>query len=489
MENTLDGYFISQVPSGKFLFLNRRSCSLIGYTMKEALNLTIRDVIDPESQDLINARITARLNGRFMKFDREIYRLIRKDGTAFSAEVSTSMVTFQEQTAVQGVLRDITEQQRLQEQIQKADRMQAIGTLAGGIAHDFNNLLMGIQGRTSLMLIDLDASHQHYEQLRGIEDHVKRAANLTNQLLGFARGGKYQVSPIDLNQLIEKNAGLFGRTKKEISIKTKLPQGIWTVEVDKSQIDQVLLNLCVNAWQAMPGGGQLQIQTRNCQLSKQFVKAFSLKPGKYVEISVEDTGIGMEPEVRKRIFEPFFTTKGKGKGTGLGLASAYGIIKNHDGMITVQSEKGKGTTFFIYLPASEKDVAEVVIRPEEPAPGDGTILIVDDEEMIIEVGEALLKKLGYRVLTADSGEEGIEVYRKNKDVIALVILDMVMPGMNGADTYCRLKKINPGIRILLSSGYSLEGAAKEILQESTDGFIQKPFDVKKLSDKIQQFLN
>lgn len=488
VENTLDGYFICHIPSGQFLFLNRGIVRLFGYTMKEALSLTIRDVIVPEAHDYINELIQARLMGKFMKFDRQVYLAIRKDGSTFRAEVSTSMVTFQDQTAIQGILRDITDQEHLQEQIQKAERMQAIGTLAGGIAHDFNNLLMGIQGRTSLMLMDTEEAHQNHEQLIGIEDYVKRAANLTSQLLGFARGGKYQIDPVDLNELIRHNAGMFGRTKKEISIHTKFQESIWTVEVDKSQIDQVLLNLYVNAWQAMPGGGQICIQTKNCNLDDSFVRPFFLKPGRYVEISVGDTGVGMDQATRKRIFEPFFTTKEKERGTGLGLASAYGIIKNHDGIITVQSEKGKGATFTIYLPASEKVVSDVKFLPDEQVPGEGTILLVDDEELILDVGKGILDKLGYRTLIADSGKEAIEIYRENQNVITLVILDMVMPEMNGRETYDRLKEINPQIKILLSSGYSIDGAARDILKGSSDGFIQKPFDVKILSGKINQLL-
>jgi two-component system, cell cycle sensor histidine kinase and response regulator CckA len=488
VENTLDGYFICRIPSGKFLFLNRRILRLFGYTMKEVLNLTLRDMVIPEAYDNISELIQARLKGKFMKFDRQIYRAIRKDGSTFRAEVSTSMVTFQDQTAIQGVLRDITDQEHLQEQIQKAERMQAIGTLAGGIAHDFNNLLMGIQGRTSLMLIDTEESHPDYDQLKGIEDHVRRAANLTNQLLGFARGGKYQIVAVNLNELIKKNAAMFGRTKKEISIHTKLQQNIWTVEVDKSQLDQVLLNLYVNAWQAMPGGGQIYIKTKNRMLAESFVRPFFLKPGKYIEVSVEDTGVGMDHETRKRIFEPFFTTKEKERGTGLGLASAYGIIKNHDGIITVQSDKGKGSNFSIYLPASEKIVSDVKIIPEEQRPGEGTVLLVDDEDMILEVGKAILDKLGYCTLTADSGERALEIYRGNQNEIELVILDMVMPEISGAETYDRLKEIDPQIKILLSSGYSLDGDARGILKGSSDGFIQKPFDIKILSGKLRQLL-
>jgi PAS domain S-box-containing protein len=488
VENTLDGYFICQIPSGKFLFLNHRICSLAGYTMQEGLNLTMWDVIDPEVHDQIAALIQDRLNGKFMKFDRQIYPAIRKDGSVFRAEVSTSLVTFQGQTAVQGVLRDITEQERLQEQLQKAERMQSIGTLAGGIAHDFNNLLMGIQGRTSLMLLDVDKSHPFYGQLKGVEDHVKRAVDLTNQLLGFAMGGKYQVAPVDLNRLIQENVSMFARTKKELSINIKFQENIWSAEVDRSQIDQVLLNLYVNAWQAMPGGGQLYIQTKNCRLDDKFVKPFHVEPGKYVEISITDTGVGMDDETRKRIFDPFFTTKERGRGTGLGLASAYGIIKNHDGIITAQSEKGKGTTFTIYLPASNKAVSEVPIATQAQLEGTGTILLVDDEEMILDVGKAMLEKLGYRILTAASGQAALDIFRRNPAEIDLVILDMIMPEMNGGETYKRLKEIDTRVRVLLCSGYTVDGVANDILRQSSNGFIQKPFDIKKLSLKVREAL-
>jgi PAS domain S-box-containing protein len=488
VENTLDGYFICQIPSGKFLFLNRRICSLAGYTMEEGLNLTIWDVIDPAAHEQVAGLIQDRLNGKFMKFDRQIYTSIRKNGSVFRAEVSTSLVTFQGQTAVQGVFRDITEQELLQEQLQKAERMQSIGTLAGGIAHDFNNLLMGIQGRTSLMLTDVEKSHPFYTQLSGIEDHVKRAVELTNQLLGFAMGGKYQVAPADLNHLIRENASMFGRTKKELSINFKLQENIWPAEVDKNQIDQVLLNLYVNAWQAMPGGGELYIQTKNCRLDERCVKPFNVEAGKYVEISVRDSGVGMDEETRKRIFDPFFTTKERGRGTGLGLASAYGIIKNHDGIISARSEKGKGATFTIYLPASDRPVSEIEIAPEEQLSGSGTILLIDDEEMILDVGKALLEKLGYRVLAADGGRQGLEIYRRNPAEIDLVILDMIMPEMNGAETYERLKEMDPRVKVLFSSGYTMSSVAKDILKQGSHSFIQKPFDLKKLSHTVRQAL-
>ena len=381
------------------------------------------------------------------------------------------------------------EKAELESRLQQAQKMEAMGTLAGGIAHDFNNLLMAIQGRTSIMLIEKDSSHPDIRHLKGIEDNVESAADLTRQLLGFARGGKYEVSSTDLNELIEKQNRMFGRTKKEITIHGRYEEDLWSVEVDRGQIEQVLLNLYVNAGQAMLGGGDLHLETENLTLDENYVKPFSVEPGKYVKISVTDTGVGMDKATQERIFEPFFTTKEIGRGTGLGLASAYGIIKNHSGFINVYSEKGLGTTFNIYLPASEKEAIEEEKPAGDTLRGTETVLFVDDEDMIIEVAEGLFEQLGYRVLTAKNGKEAIEIYEENKEHIDIVLLDMIMPDMSGSDTYDKMKKIDPDIKVLLSSGYSINGQATEIMDRGCNGFIQKPFKMKELSQKLRGILD
>jgi CheY-like chemotaxis protein len=281
---------------------------------------------------------------------------------------------------------------------------------------------------------------------------------------------------------------MFGRAKKEIKIHRKYRKNLWNVEVDQGQIEQVLLNLYVNAWQAMPGGGELFIQTENVFLEDKDVKPYDLVPGRYVSISVADTGLGMDRKIQDRIFDPFFTTKEMSRGTGLGLASAYGIIKNHGGIINVYSEKGEGSTFNIYLPASTKSAVSKKEPVTEIQRGSGTIMLVDDEEMIIDIGEQLLQRLGYKVLVAGDGKAAEEVYRTNKDSIDMVILDMVMPGIGGGETYEKLKNINPDVKVLLSSGYSLNGEAKEILNRGCSGFIQKPFNLEGLSRKIHEIL-
>ena len=367
--------------------------------------------------------------------------------------------------------------------------MEAIGTLASGIAHDFNNMLTGIMGRTSLMSMDTDLTHFHFEHLKGIEEYVKSAADLMKHLLSFASGGKYEVKPTDINELVKRQNLMFGWTKKEISIQGKYEKNLWNAEVDQGQIEQVLLNLYVNAWQAMPGGGNLYLQTENVVLKENDFMVSQVQPGKYVRISITDTGEGMDEATQQRIFEPFFTTKEMGRGTGLGLASVYGIIKNHKGFINVYSDKGFGTTFYIYLPASEKGIMREKELPKELVRGTETLLLVDDEEVIIEVGTQLLQKIGYDVLVARSGEEAIDVYSENMGRIDMVILDLIMPDMKGCLVYDALKGINPHVKALLSSGYSVDGQATEILNRGCNVFIQKPFNTKDISQKIRDILD
>jgi CheY-like chemotaxis protein len=367
--------------------------------------------------------------------------------------------------------------------------MEAIGTLAGGIAHDFNNLLMGIQGYASLSLINLDSSHPNYERLKRIEEQVQSGADLTKQLLGFARGGRYQVKPTDMNDIIEKTSSMFGRTKKEISIHRKFAEDLWIVEVDRGQMEQVLLNLYVNAWQAMPGGGEIYLETENIILDDELSLSYAVEPGQYIKLSMTDNGTGMDEKTKERIFDPFFTTKAIGRGTGLGLAMVYGIIKGHKGMINVFSEPGCGATFTIYLPASKREVVKEKSETGIIVRGTETILLVDDEKMVLEVNKELLESMGYRVYAVGSGQEAIAVFMEKRDEIDLVILDMIMPGISGGGTFDRFREINSEIKVLLSSGYSLNGEAASIMDRGCNGFLQKPFHVKKLSQKVREILD
>jgi PAS domain S-box-containing protein len=388
-----------------------------------------------------------------------------------------------------GVARDISDRKRLETQLRHAQKMEAVGTLAGGIAHDFNNLLMGIQGYASLIMLKTDREHPNYKNLNSIETLVQNGADLTKQLLGFARDGKFDVKSTDMNEIARETLRMYGRTKREISIYEEYEEAIWPVEVDQGQLQQVLLNLFVNAGQAMPGGGDLTLVTNNLILGAHEAKEFGLPPARYVRISISDSGIGIDEGTQQRIFEPFFTTKERGHGTGLGLASAYGIIQNHQGTIDVVSQVGEGAIFHIYLPASDKAIKDEkpIINHQHDSPE--TVLLVDDEDFILKVGSQILQELGYAVLTACSGQEALEIYSEKKDEIDIVVLDMIMPGMGGGETFDSIKALKLDAKVLLSSGYSIMGEASDILSRGCQGFIQKPFTMKSFSEKLRQILD
>jgi len=487
VENANDAIFIAQNEIIKFP--NPKTEELTGYSAEELVKIPFINHIHPEDRDMVLNRQKRRLKGEKLPSTYS-FRIINRAGEELWVQLNVVLTKWEECPATLNFLRDITPQKRLETQLIQSQKIEAIGTLAGGIAHDFNNLLMGIQGNASLMLLDIDSSHPYYEKLENIEHCVQSGAELTRQLLGFARGGKYEVKPINFNELIKRTSMIFGRTKKEIKIYSKYQKYIWTVEADSEQIEHVLLNLYVNAWQAMPEGGELYLQSENVTLlDEEYVRPFNAEPGRYVKISITDTGEGMDEETRKRVFDPFFTTRDMGRGTGLGLASAYGIIRNHGGIINIYSEKGEGTTFNIYLPASEKEVIEEKRLHEEVVKGTETFLLVDDEDMVINVGSKMLKEMGYKVFTARNGKEAIRLYEENKKGIDMVILDMIMPDIGGGEAYDKLKRINLGIKVLLSSGYSIDGQAKKILERGCDGFIQKPFNMKQLSQKIRIILD
>ncbi|MBN2809254.1 MAG: PAS domain S-box protein [Deltaproteobacteria bacterium] len=386
-------------------------------------------------------------------------------------------------------LRNITHQKRIELQLQQAQKMEAVGALAGGIAHDFNNLLTAIQGHISVIQLKSELEPLLEKKLSRIEKIIARGANLTKQLLGFARGGKYQLEVLNLNQVINDSLELFARTHKELTVTTKLAEKLYRVEADQGQIDQLLLNLYVNAWQAIQDfrkSGRLTIETTNFEINER--SHLHLAPGSYVRIAISDNGCGMNKETQKRIFEPFFSTKQRGTGTGLGLSSVYGIVKNHGGMVTVYSEPKLGTTFNIYLPAVTKNVKEQEKGDLKIVAGQGTILVVDDEAIVREVNVELISELGYQVISANNGRQALEIYAEKKNNIDLVILDMIMPEMSGAEVFSLLKEINPDVKVLLASGYSVEGQAARIMAQGCNGFIQKPFTLELLSNKIDIIL-
>jgi two-component system cell cycle sensor histidine kinase/response regulator CckA len=465
---------------------------VFGYTRDEVFGKNLDEIIAKpiEVKTLIKQVFTGK---RLSPQDIVCYR---KDGTPVDVIVAASPIQIDgEFQGAVAVYTDITEPKRAEEekkaleaQLRYAQKMEAIGTLAGGIAHNFNNLLMGIQGNTSLMLLETDSSHPNYSRLKSIEKSVQSGAKLTSQLLGYAREGRYEIKPLNVNRLVRETSDTFATAKREIRVHRELDEDPWGILADQGQIEQVLLNLYVNAADAMPTGGDLFLKTEKVTHLDIRNKSFEVKPGNYVLITVRDTGVGMDKKTIERIFDPFFTTKGMSRGTGLGLASVYGIIKAHGGYIDVESNKGEGATFSIYLPASRRKVREEGEPSLKIATGTETVLLVDDEEMILEVSTQMLETMGYKVMVARGGKEAIEVYEKSRDAIDLVILDMVMPDMGGGAAYDRMREINPEIKVLLSSGYSIDGQAAEIMERGCDGFIQKPFDVKELSRKIREVL-
>ena len=495
LESIEEGYFETDLE-GNLTFFSNPFCKILGYSRSQLIGANTRRYTTPETAEKM-VRVTNRLLQSGMPENVSNYDVIRPDGNKVLLELSLSILKEPDEEPIgfRGVLRDVSERKKTEEekhkleyQLQQMQKMESIGTLAGGITHDFNNILMGIQGNASLMLLKIDSDHPNYEKIKNIEAYVQNGTALTKQLLGFARRGKYLVKATDLNDIIDKSSALFARTRKDVQIKTNLEDSLWTVEVDRGQIEQVLLNLYVNAWQAMPDGGSLYLRTENVMLDRSYVKPYKVEPGRYVKISITDTGTGIDKGTLERIFEPFFTTKEMGRGTGLGLASVYGIIKSHEGYINVYSELDQGTTFTIYLPASGKEAVEDTKLIAEILKGSGTILLIDDEKMILDVGRELLEELGYTVLSATSGQEAIEIFQESRDKIDMIIMDMIMPGMSGSDTFDCMKEISPNVKILLSSGYSINGQATNILQRGCDGFIQKPFNINKLAETVQKII-
>ena len=495
LDNVDDAVYILDLE-GNVLEANEAAYSWLGYTPKLFFELNIADIIPREdARSIIDQLGKGIQDGRPQKIIVETSHT-KTDGELIPVEIHSRAISYRGRTVILNAARDITlrieaekEKKLLQSQLLHSQKMEAIGTLAGGIAHDFNNLLMGIQGYISLMRLQTNPDDPNGEYIQGIENAVTSAANLTNQLLGFARKGKYALKQTCINDTVIKSAKMFTRTRKEIVTHQQLQDNIWSVRVDPGQIEQVLINLYLNAWHAMPQGGDLCIQTENVYLSDHYCKPFEVPGGNYVKVSITDTGSGIDEEIIERIFEPFFTTKDVGKGTGLGLASAYGIIKNHNGIIRVYSEKDHGTTFNIYLPSSDLEEPVDAEVNSELLNGTETILLVDDEEGTIRVEKLMLEKLGYTVFPARSGKQAIELYNENKAGFDLVALDMIMPEMNGKDTYDELKKIDPTVKVLLVSGYSLNKQIEELIGLGCKGYMQKPFDIVQLSQKIREVLD
>ncbi|MCG8686638.1 MAG: response regulator [Desulfobacterales bacterium] len=489
-----------------FSFVNQQFETVLGFPKQVLTGMAFEDLLheDDREQALELASVvtpgpgrdrSVEMHLRFKKSNPQSHKYDPYSTYAFM-ELKASAITLPGANPEDGALgiyavaRDVTERIRLEAQLRQAQKMEAIGTLAGGIAHDFNNILMGIQGYTSLVKSGFERDSDVFKRLGNIDEYVHSGAEMARQLLGFSQKTCQESCSLNLNYLLKMSAKMFGRTKKDIIIYQDLEKKLWNTVVDEGQLKQVLMNLFVNAWQAMPNGGNITVKSENVMIEDWQTDEIGLNAsGPYIKVSVVDTGVGMDKGTIARIFDPFFTTKERGKGTGLGLATAYGIIKSHNGTFQVDSRPGEGSVFMFYLPATEiKARNHVSALPKTEGKiiaGRGRVLLVDDEKGVIEVCTEMLETLGYEVIVAESGAEAVSIVRHDTAGIDLMILDMVMPGMNGFETYEAVRKIVPGIRVLVCSGYSKEDDIRQMIANGCDDYIFKPFDVAMLSEKLQ----
>ncbi len=489
-ENSLDTMFTVDLK-GNFTSLNQAGESLTGYPRRKLIGKNYRDYVSPEVADLIfSSYNTLYRTGKPLSGIR--YSFTGNDGRERTVE---GYVTLQKRGDVvvgfQGTLKDITDRLKLEQQLIQSQKMEAVGTMAGGIAHNFNNIMVGIMGYSEFLMMNKKPDDPDFKALSIIHEGTVRASELTKQLLNVSRGGQFNLVTIKLNQVIERILPLISGTfDKSIDLVTHFAPDLMVMEGDMSQIEQCLLNLCINARDAMPEGGKLIIETCNQILDDDFVRShIGASAGPHVVVAITDTGTGIPPEVRDHIFEPFFTTKQQKGGTGMGLATVYGIIRSHRGVVSVYTEIGEGTSFKLYFPAGSGAVEEHAVRLEtsQSVPG-ATILLIDDEPVVREMwGDFLIQK-GYRVITAEDGLHGIERFKDFKNEINLVILDMIMPNLGGKETLDALRKIDPKIKVLVTSGYSENGQAGEIVSLGIDGFVQKPSQLTQLERQIVQIL-
>jgi PAS domain S-box-containing protein len=496
LESIVEGYFEID-GDWKLVFANKAFCELLGYTRDELIDGPIDLHFCQNGNKSIEALFKGiQKNRKTIRFAH--FKMTQKSGDTIPVDLSASLVmdAHGRMAGFRGLIRDATdrltiekEKSVLEKRLLQAQKMEAIGTLAGGIAHNFNNWLNGILGNAALIRIDGQKGNDVSERIQKIESIVESAAKMTQQLLGYARGGKYKVDLIDINKLIRESSETFSVARKDIPIQLNLDENIAAVKADQNQIEQVLWNLYANAMDAMPDGGKLVIATSNASVKDLNAFGHTVTAGRFVCVSITDSGMGIDPKYRQNIFEPFFTTK-IGKGTGLGLASAYGIIKSHNGFINVKSSLGEGSTFYIFLPEVRRSLVGNDIAAEKSIrPGRETVLMVDDDESVMETYCRLLSEYGYTTLKAFSGEDALRIYSNQKSHIDIVIIDMIMPGMSGRELYAKLKEIDPAVKTLLSTGHSLNDQAQAILESGCNGFIQKPYDIYQLSDMINKIVN
>ena len=491
VQSSVYGIYRSSLE-GRFLDVNPALITMLGYPSIDEVLL-----LDPEKDIFAQPAEHARLIDEFRRTGRldgiEV-KWKRKDGRVITVRISGRAVSSADEPAdvLEAIAEDVTDRRALEDQFRQAQKMEAVGRLAGGVAHDFNNLLMVISGYAEVILSELDGNHPLYEKGKAIQLAADRATTLTRQLLAFSRKQLLELKVVDVNAIVQDMERLLRPLIGEnVELITMLaPQSVHT-RADAGQLEQVIMNLVVNAKDAMPDGGRLTIQTQTVTVDEyhrggpQFIR-----PGEYVLLSVRDTGMGMDRETQSRIFEPFFTTKEKGKGTGLGLSTVYGIVKQTSGYVMVQSDIGRGSTFHIYLPLTEgKAETHAATTPDTACGGSETILLVEDEESVRQLVRDTLAARGYKVIEGENGEAGMTAAARHNGKIDLVITDVVMPGMGGREMVKQLAAERPGTKVLYLSGYTEDAIISDGSIESGTAFLQKPFTLQNLTRKVREVLS
>jgi two-component system, cell cycle sensor histidine kinase and response regulator CckA len=485
LENIGDAIFIAD-REGRYLDVNPRACELTGYSREELLRLRVTDTYPQEQRDEAAGRVSAVAGGSPVILERP---LLRKDGSVVIVEANARPLTGGQMLAT---VRDITERRDLEKQLHQSQKMEAVGRLAGGVAHDFNNMLTAIFGYTDLMGEDLPPDSPMLEDVAEVRKAAQRAAALTRQLLAFSRQQVLEPVVLNANDLIEEFDKMLRRLiGEDVELRLSLAGGLGNVRADPGQLQQVLMNLVVNARDAMPTGGRLVIETANADLSDEYVERHQpVVPGPYVMVAVTDTGVGMSAATKARIFEPFFTTKEKGKGTGLGLSTVYGIVKQSGGYVWVYSEPGRGSTFKVYLPRVDAPAqGPPTPREAKTLAGTETILLAEDDEILRRLTKGLLEKAGYRVLEAENAALALALARAHQGTIHLLLADVVMPGGSGRDLARQLAEVRPETRVLYVSGYTDDAIVHHGMLEPGLNFLPKPFTPAALARKVRDVLD
>ena len=484
-ENATDGIIVLDKNS-IIVNANDKACEMHGFTRESLIGAHIKLLVGDSDKDTISRKTRRILDGESLVFEAKNNK---KDGTYIYVEISSKAITIGNEVFIQSFYRDITEKKKFQEHVLQSQKMESVGVLAGGIAHDFNNILTAILGHTDLIRRFAVLNEKATRSLNVIEDASRRAGRMISKLLGFARKSKHERTPINLNDVVYETIKLLEQVfKKDINLTVELDNRLPLIQGDVNQMEQVIMNFLVNARDAMPNGGRIVIKTQ----ARTVVKGMPdvppyVPPGEYVQISVSDTGMGIPEDIKNKIFEPFFTTKEQGKGTGLGLSMVYGAINDHQGYLSVESTLGVGSVFTVFLPAAAPATVSGTKEAVSPGSGKQTLLIVDDEQDILDIMRDSLENQGYKVFASSDSTVAIDIYRRIFNDVALVITDIVMPGIDGRELIRQIKVINPDVKVLAISGYTKYVGEKEDMKD-IDGFLQKPFETYYLLSVVKRIL-